>query len=246
MKQCPQCKSVYSDDSLKFCLADGAELVLRDEARTEAMNIADVTSSDAGPDTSENDRVRIDVPADDEQETFSRNRGPEKSSGVRLGIVVAVIGLLLVVIAGLSGFIGYILYQQSSTADSQQSSANKDPRDAEVERLKQKIEELDNRISDEPDESSSATPPDTPEDEEPEYDDEVIKRVNSPNDGFLALRDQPDTERGSRIAKIPHGDIVVIERCQERLVTIGGRSGHWCRARWEEYTGWVFDFWLID
>jgi len=246
MKECPQCKSVFSDDSLKFCLADGAELVDRDEARTESMNLADVTQADAGADTSANARVRIDVPADEEQETFSRSREPAKRSGVRVGVVVAVVGLLLVVIAGLAGVVGYILYRQSLAQGQQQASTKDDPRDAEVERLKQRIEELGNRISDEPDETPSATPAATPEDEEPEYDEEVIKRVNSPNDGFLALRDQPDSERGSRIAKIPHGDIVVVERCQNKAVTIGGRAGHWCRARWEGYTGWVFDVWLID
>ena len=72
----------------------------------------------------------------------------------------------------------------------------------------------------------------------------VTATVDSPNDGFLALRDRPDAERGERIAKIPHGAEVEIMNCEKNAVTIGGRNGRWCQVEYNGVNGWVFDAWL--
>lgn len=39
MKQCPNCKATYSDDSMSFCLNDGANLIFAsEEAETVQMS----------------------------------------------------------------------------------------------------------------------------------------------------------------------------------------------------------------
>ncbi len=249
MKKCPQCNSIYSDDSLSFCLSDGSHLEDHDPARTESMNIPDTDPS--GPKPPRADRMRIDVSADDDIPTVAAAKISAQTpvkKGVSGGLVAAIVGILLIVIVSLGAVIAYVLYTQDGPAVARDSDANS--KDAEVERLKDRIDELGNRLAadvkKEADNSPSIKISPSPADEEPEFDEEVIKRVNSPGDGFLALRDRPDSEKGSRVAKIPHGDIVVMGKCQENEVIIGGRKGRWCQATWEGYSGWVFDVWLTD
>ncbi len=69
-------------------------------------------------------------------------------------------------------------------------------------------------------------------------------RVNSPGDGFLALRSQPDSENGNRITKIPHGASVNVLSCQSPAVKIGSRTGRWCQVTYNGQSGWAFDAWL--
>lgn len=69
-------------------------------------------------------------------------------------------------------------------------------------------------------------------------------KVNSPNDGFLALRSNPDTETGTQIMKIPHGATVVLNNCDKTTVKVGGRTGRWCDVEYGGKSGWVFSAWL--
>jgi hypothetical protein len=253
MKECPQCNSVYSDDTLRFCLTDGTELVDRGEgAPTVEMSGLETAASEETRQTEDSARVRIDVPRDEEVRTVSSAKIPvrEEKKGFSGGLVAALVGLLIIVIAVLAVSVGYILFQQDRTVARQEPGSNVNSRGAEVERLKHRIDELGNRLSSNLNDDAKSSPEPvktaTPKEDEPEFDDEVIKRVNSPADGFLALRDTPFSRKGSRLAKIPHGDIVVLGKCQKNAITIGGRTGHWCRAKWEGYSGWVFDVWLTD
>ncbi|MEO7539314.1 MAG: SH3 domain-containing protein, partial [Pyrinomonadaceae bacterium] len=69
-------------------------------------------------------------------------------------------------------------------------------------------------------------------------------RVNSPNDGFLALRTFPSSEAGTRILQIPHGETITVGGCLSGN-KIKGKPGKWCRASYNGYSGWVFDAYLI-
>ncbi len=62
-------------------------------------------------------------------------------------------------------------------------------------------------------------------------------RVNSPGDGFLALRSEPSVSAGARLAKIPHGTPIELGNCTPN--TSG--SGNWCRANYGGQSGWVLD-----
>ena len=49
MKQCPECKHVYYDETLNFCLDDGASLVYgpaTDEAATAIIPSSEITSDE--------------------------------------------------------------------------------------------------------------------------------------------------------------------------------------------------------
>ena len=69
-------------------------------------------------------------------------------------------------------------------------------------------------------------------------------RANSPRDGFLALRSEPDSETGERIAKIPHGAIVTVIGCPKPS-NVGKMAGRWCQITYNGQSGWAFDKFMI-
>ena len=77
-----------------------------------------------------------------------------------------------------------------------------------------------------------------------ELTDTKTARVDSPGDGFLALRKLPHSEIGERIAKIPHGATVEVGVCGP-VVRPVNRAGRWCQASYNGQTGWVFDAYLV-
>lgn len=249
MKYCPKCGSKYTDESLIFCLTDGTELEPEDPAKTEAFGIAADSVENEAADT-DGGRVRIDIAQTRER---LRPAAPEsrdnERKGISFGAVVFLVGFLLIIIAGLSAFVVYMVLDRQDQGT--ETSADRGSSGEDVEELKKRIEELGDRLGNRENGEGaspvvSITPTPAPTEEEQDFDEEVIQRVNSPGDGFLALRDRPSAKVGSRIAKIPHGDIVVMESCLQRSETIGGRTGKWCRIRWEGKTGWVFNVWLTD
>lgn len=64
--------------------------------------------------------------------------------------------------------------------------------------------------------------------------------VNTPGDGFLALRSEPSTQRGRRLLKIPHGTVLTLERC----VAAAGNDA-WFQANYANKNGWVFDRYVL-
>src|SRR4029079_2759835 len=84
----------------------------------------------------------------------------------------------------------------------------------EVANLKRKLEETNGSNSDS----------DTTFDQSDLSDIGGTARVNSPHDGFLALRNLPSPEIGQRIAKIPHGVTINILACTDQAETIAGRK----------------------
>lgn len=110
--------------------------------------------------------------------------------------------------------------------------------DQENALLLQKLSELEKKIDDQKKAGKTVQPP-------------VINSggstawVNSPGDGFLALRSEPNSNTGYRILQIPHGANVRVHSCQGYSQNIGGRSGRWCRISYGGSTGWAFDGWLV-
>ncbi len=58
--------------------------------------------------------------------------------------------------------------------------------------------------------------------------------VNSPDDGFLALRSNPSTKNGKLLTKIPHSTWLVLGVC----LPISGNE-KWCKATYDNNNGWV-------
>lgn len=241
MKQCPVCKTTYTDDSLRFCLTDGAGLFSMPEP-AETVQV----SPSRNP-------VQIDIPQESVP-TFVAPKSARQSSGSKTGLIVASVlgGLLFLVVAAAAG--GYFLLKSSNeTANSSVSlnspenasnanrlfeTTNSAAPDDGTDELKEKIAELEKQIREQK-KQQNETPSQPPPQDQTTY-----ARVNSPNDGFLALRSEPDHKRGDRLAKIPHGANIQILGCQDNAATIAGRRGRWCRVSYAGQYGWAFDAWM--
>ena len=235
MKLCPNCKTTYSDDTLLFCLSDGTNLIpVSNSEKTVEMS-------------GKTNQMRFNVPAHSEPTIVSpaKLQPPPPRSGINPWLIVLpLFGILILAVLGL---LGYILLKPANVVVS--NTATPTPTatatlDKETAALKEELESLKKQIENQKtpaknDSTSRPFPtqiPDTPTVQ--------IARVNSPNDGFLALRDTPDAEIGNRLAKIPHGADIEIIGCQKTSRKIGSRLGRWCRTNYNGQSGWVFDAFL--
>jgi hypothetical protein len=119
--------------------------------------------------------------------------------------------------------------------------------DAEKQKLQDQIANIQRQLEEQQksaDRNTTPAPPRAPAAPKTDNTGFVTARVNSPGDGFLALRDKPHAEFGNRLAKIPHGATVTIENCGPLQQRLGGRVGRWCMVTWNNQTGYVFDAFL--
>lgn len=234
MKQCPVCKTTYTDDSLSYCLTDGTPLKGTDREQETVVRPIGLGE------------INVDDPSDELTWVSPEKRTrPAKASNIwiKVGVVIAV--LVILGMAGI-GIVGALIYFQpgmrgsgTPSASPSISSTNKPATDPEKDRLREEIANIQRQL-DEQKRNSNRT--DDNSDPGPERTETV--RVNSPNDGFLALRSLPDSERGVRLAKIPHGEPLEIIDCEATAKSIGGRRGRWCLVEYSGMVGWVFDAWL--
>lgn len=242
MKQCPACNSTYTDATLRYCLADGSALTDLDlEEQTvvrQTANVADETvqlNSGGGA-------VRVSIPP---QEPPATKTAPSPESGistfVKALLVVLVLGILL--IAGL-GVAGFIYYSSSSVGpvanNNNKMAASPSPTADQTDDLRDQIANLEKRLNEQRVTNRPANIPLTL----PNQTATSSARANSPGDGFLALRTMPSSESGERILKIPHGAAVSVGGCLP-AVRSGRKTGRWCRASYNGYSGWVFDAYLV-
>jgi len=59
--------------------------------------------------------------------------------------------------------------------------------------------------------------------------------VNTPGDGFLALRSDPSSKKGYRVSKIPHGTKINLLDCVKSYTT----DHSWCKTTYNGESGWV-------
>lgn len=234
MKQCPKCKTTYTDDSLQFCLSDGANLIFAPEA-------AETVQMSYG-----NQPMQINIPPDSAPTVFaqppvSQNQPAKKIMGL---IVAGIFGFfLLLAIIGLAGTFFFIRQgdNQNPVAAASPTPANspvKSPTatpDNETERLKAEMANLKKQLEDQKNQKPNVPAVTTPPNQKAR-----TARANSPNDGFLALRSEPNSETGYRIAKIPHGDSITVLDCP-KASNVGKMPGRWCQVVYEGQTGWAFD-----
>jgi hypothetical protein len=234
MKLCPKCKTSYSDDSLLFCLSDGTNLISMPSAE-QTIEMTGTTNP-----------IRVDVPARSEPTFFAPSIPPQTQNtrhGINPWLVVPLVTILLLSVVGL---VGYILFKPVETvvSNSAMPTATATP-DNDTAALKEELESLKKQIEGQktPVKSDSAVRPfpnDTPTAP-------VIQtaRVNSPGDGFLALRSIPDNKNGMMLAKIPHDTNIEIIGCQKTPSQLTEkRRGRWCRTNYNGQSGWVFDGFL--
>ncbi len=235
MKQCPVCRTTYPDPTLRFCLADGAQLI-----------------EDAGEPTlvRHAEPIRVDIAGRGQPTQPVNLAAPptgSMSSLLKVLIGLFVLGIFVIIVTAGAAFI-YLnrgddaaspisANQNIKTAPSPTSSAAAD----ETDELKDQIANLEKLLnqqkrSDQPS-NIPLTLPNQPAAT-------ATARVHSPGDGFLALRTYPNSQAGTRVLQIPHGAIISVGGCLN-VTKIGKRSGRWCRANHDGYSGWVFDAFLI-
>ncbi len=229
MKRCPTCGTTYTDETLKYCLADGANLIdLEPEADTVVR---------AGV------RVNVSPPT---YPTIPTTTPATAKGSPMLKVLAAFLVLGFLGLLGL-GAAGAFFYMNTGganvavTSPTPSSTPTRSPSptpDSDEERLEQELANLQKQLEDALKPSPTKTPPGFESDELPKA------RVNSPGDGFLALRSEPHAEHGERLAQIPHGTVVTLENCEKERVKIGSRTGRWCMVTYGDHTGWVFDAWL--
>ena len=242
MKQCPVCKTTYTDETLQFCLADGAALTfLTSEQKTEQF------SGSTNP-------IRFNIAKDETPTIVAQNSYPNSQptqpvkkggGGLIIGILAA---LLLLVVLASAGVIGWLLLKDRNTGDvvtNNQSIANnsnsvtKSPTPDDAAILKEKIANLEKKVQEQKTQKPSV--PTIANTSTPQSN-KITARVNSPGDGFLALRTEPSAETGDRILQIPHGATVTVNAC---LPKAPGKKGRWCRVDYNGNSGWAFDGFMI-
>lgn len=248
MKQCPKCGNSYTDDTLRFCLEDGTPLVANDEQPTVFRSGDPNKTVQLPSNITAQPGMRVDIPTSHQHAAQPTQQVESKSSSSVIKIVLAVIAIGFVLILG-AGVLGGIFYFYTGNQVAVSSSptpvpspqgtpwsvASPSPDDDEaklndaIEQLKKQIEEATNTSSD---------------GEDVPFGIGRTATVNSPKDGFLALRNLPSSDMGERIAKIPHGTKISVMTCSPQATTIAGKSGHWCMTTYDKKSGWVFDVWL--
>jgi hypothetical protein len=166
-------------------------------------------------------------------------------------LIVVLGGLLLLGILGAIGVVGYFALRDGGKKDSaatisptpaQTVSPMSTPID-ETAALKEKLANLEKQVQDQKNQKPASTV-DTASPPKPPPVNTTTARVNSPGDGFLALRNQPDSETGERLAKIPHGASVTVLGCPKPS-NVGKKSGRWCQVIYNGQAGWAFDAFLV-
>ncbi len=235
MKHCPNCKTVYTDETLKFCLADGTALTA----------VSGFEETIAMPFDSE--KIRMNIPLDSTPTVFPEinAKTPEKK-GVS-PVIVGLLGLLLLlVIAGFAALASYFWLKSDdnkslTVAVSPSPTISQTPEsDKETAQLKEKLTNLEKQIADQNNrkKTTSAETSSTPKSSE------KTARVNSPGDGFLALRSEPDSETGERLAKIPNGSVITVLGCPKPSNN-GKIAGRWCQVIYNGQAGWAFSAYMI-
>jgi hypothetical protein len=244
MKQCPTCKNTYTDDSLAFCLSDGTHLVsTKNEEVTQQFSAA-------------NNPIRVNIAPETSPNAFTpmiQQSQPKSGKGWLIGLLVGVFLLAIVGIGGISAL--YFMKggetkpvavlenkadnKNISSTPSVSNSATSTP--DETAAMKQKLADLEKQIKDQKGKVPTIpTLPNSPA--TPKVPTVTTAKVNSPGDGFLALRTGPSSETGERIMEIPHGATVTVLACQ---TAAKGKKGKWCKVNYNGNAGWAFDGFLI-
>jgi hypothetical protein len=234
MKRCPSCGAEYADVNLNFCLNDGTPLEL---AGVSGIADSEETVVMFQPETSS---------APPRSTQYQTPQPPKKGSSgvVKVLIGLVVVGLLFLVVAG-AGTAAFFYFGGASMLVNDDPPPTPKPRPAQPDKkdpnkqLQEEIANLQKQI-----EEQKTGQNDYNVELPIDLLDPRPATVNSPNDGFLALRSLPNSEIGTRLAKIPHGETITIGMCID-AGKAGGKKGNWCMARYEDKTGWVFDAFLI-
>lgn len=238
MKRCPACSAVYHDPELNFCLNDGARL----ETRPAFANESDETvlMDQGGGMAASQLSTQFQIAGSNAPEQKKRT-----SAAVNFLAILGIAGIFFLILAGAGAAAFFYFDGMSMVRDGRPRIEPPRPKPPPVEKkgpqrsLDEQLADLEKKI-----EEQKIDPGTEDLDLPVDLMDPRPATVNSPKDGFLALRSLPSAEIGQRIAKIPHGEAITIGLCVD-TGKVGGKAGSWCMTRYGEKTGWVFDAFLI-
>lgn len=234
MKECPVCHSTYTDDSLVFCLTDGEKLFSPSStAVTQEMSFGDRKTLPGAGKTFDNFNSAPTVAV--------------RKSGKTLNILIliGVFGFIALLIGGIAVTRYFVLKRNAEREEvlkSGQTPAN-EQNSEETRKLREKLDSLEKQIERQKTANKNA-PPANKTSTPLQNDASVSGKVDSPGDGFLALRSAPNHKTGSQLEEIPHGTVIFVYNCQN-TTRVGERRGRWCETTYGGKTGWVFDGFLI-
>lgn len=253
MKQCPSCRTTYTDETLRFCLADGSILDAVDAEQSTLVRSPGIRPAEPTLVMGRDATVRVDIPTaaatnPGQQQILASPGTSGASSGTIFKIVIVVIslGILALLLVGVAGGVYYFSSGKGeppvNAANAKQPpSASPTPAKDDRDDLRDQIANLEKRLDEQKKSGQTAN---VPQKLPKRSTTTVTARVDSPSDGFLALRSLPNSEMGDRIFKIPHGATLAIGACGP-VITPVKRRGRWCQASYNGYEGWVFDAYLV-
>jgi hypothetical protein len=236
MKRCPVCGTTYTDVTLRYCLADGAALG---------------GSLSEEPTLVSRDPLRVDIgrPTDPAvaPPTSVENKPPGGGGSLIIKILLALVGLGVLVVILVAAVAGFLYFNRDAGNGPGVTITNKVPSSTPTpaqtnsdDELQRQIANLERVLNEQLKNLPANLDLDLPDDDSPTRE----ARVNSPGDGFLALRTFPSSETGERILQIPHGATVSVGGCLSGN-KVKSKPGRWCRASYNGYSGWVYDGYLI-
>ena len=240
MRQCPTCGTTYTDETLRFCLSDGAPL--NDISGEQATVIRPRDESSEKTIAMHGGQTRVDIQQETPQQPQTY-QAPPAAGLLKVLLVILGLGLFIVLVA----FAGVIFYYNSRADEEANKStdvktpiASPAPVRDDSSELRDLIANLQRQLADQ---KSTNRPAVIPTPNIPATAVTTTVRANSPGDGFLALRSLPSAQTGDRLLKIPHGAQLQIGACGpiERSV----HPGRWCQARYNGYSGYVYDYYVI-
>ncbi len=242
MKQCPSCKTTYTDDSLQFCLSDGTNLIfVPTEANTVQMKFGG------------GEPLRVNIPADSAPTVFAPsppivyNQPVSQNQPKKKGFGLIVAGLFAVLLLSVVGLVAaYVMLRPRenqaivtaappSPTVAPKVSPSATPND-EAAKLREEMANLKKQLETQKNQKQGSPLLPVP----PPTDGSKTAYANSPTDGFLALRSEPNSETGYRIAKIPHGAALTVLGCP-KASNVGKMAGRWCQVDYNGQSGWAFD-----
>jgi hypothetical protein len=144
MKRCPTCQSIYTDDSLSYCLQDGTKLVTVSDSSAEAtwhisgsgagrqtgnepppteiLRPEDMPTAriEATPPTREQQRARPTALDEDEQTAIRTAPAPRRSNAT----VIALSALVALLLVALGGLIAWIMLRDKPQPEARVAPAN--------------------------------------------------------------------------------------------------------------------------
>ncbi len=240
MKQCPACRTNYTDDTLQFCLSDGARLnAVEDDAKTIQMS-------------AERHPIRVDFQNDSAPTIVP----PSAVPAAKKGCSPLIVGGLLIVLLFAFGGIAVAVYllapfgtkeivaanANSNTSPTPKTDAINDDINGKLANLEKQLAEQKKqgqKLNTHPFSTQKPTPlPISPSAAQ-------TAAVAPTGDGFLSLRTEPSVKTGVQLLKIPTGATVnLLGKCQNPGQTADGKKGRWCLVSYNNQTGWVFDAYL--